>query len=176
MMLKKIFISILIILSILVISCGHNKQKIKEVSATVTKEEKFHDRFVNKKLLSINMILFDGKETLENKIILIYTGYDCQSCIDKGYLILKILHSQNSNQKIFVISSNTNISRDQARNNYYDFVYNDEKESLRKELKFIYTPIILVLDKDNCILHINFPDTNSDEQEIVDQINQITNF
>jgi len=164
--------SILIVSSVFFVSCNHSKQKIKEAQIIVTKEEKLQGHFVNKKLESIDTILFDGKKVNESKIILIYTGYDCQSCVDKGYLILKIIRSQNANQKVFIISSNANIGRDQERNEYYDFIYNDKRELLRQELKFVYTPVILVLDKDNCILQINFPETNSNEQKIVEQINQ----
>lgn len=131
------------------------------------------------KAIPLDIIGFNIKVINEDNFLICASGekysiyYDCQSCIDKGYLIVKILNSQNSNQKIFIISSTTNIGRDQARNNYYDFVYNDENGSLRKELKFIYTPVILVLDKDNRVLHINFPETNSNEYEIVEQINRI---
>ena len=110
------------------------------------------------------------KGTDENKILLIYTGYDCQSCVDKGYQILKAIQSQNETKKIFIISSNTNIGRDQERNKYYDFVYSDEKELVRQELKFLFTPIILVLDKDNRIMHINFPESSSNEEIMVEQI------
>ena len=168
-MIKKI-ISFFFVLFFVFCSCNHNNKKINEDSTTSTKEEKLQDRFINKRIESINTILYEEKESNENKILLIYTGFDCQSCVDKGYKILKKIRAQNETKKLFVISSNTNIGRDQEKNEYYDFVYNDEKELVRQELKFLYTPIILVLDKDNRILHINFPETNSNEDEMVEQI------
>jgi hypothetical protein len=149
-----------------------NKQKGEETSVTITKEDKLKDRFVDKKIKSINKILFDEKELNEKKVVLVYTGFDCQSCVDKGFQIIKILSAPKVNNKVYIIASNSNIGNDQNRNNYYDFVYNDVNELIRNELKFIYTPVILVLDKDNRIIHINFPETNSNEQKFIEQINR----
>jgi len=171
---SKNIISFFWVLLFVFCSCNQKNKKIIEITPISTKEEKLQDRFISKSLESINVILSEEKKSDENKIILIYTGYDCQSCVDKGYKILKTIRSQNETKKIFIISSNTNIGRDQERNEYYDFVHNDEKELVRKELKFIFTPIILVLDKDNCILHINFPETNSSEKEMVEQIIRVS--
>jgi hypothetical protein len=169
----KIIKLIFLVFSLFLGSCTYKKQNVKDETVIETKEEKLQSRFVNKTLESINLILFNGEEINKKKIILIYSGYDCQSCVDKGFLILKTLLSQNENHKVFIISSNTNIGRDQERNNYYDFVYNDEKDLLRQELKFIYTPVLLILDKDNRIMDVYFPETNSCEQMIVEKINKI---
>ena len=169
----KLIISCFIFLFFAFGSCNqinHKSHKSKKEETSATKEEKLKDRFINKKIESINTIISDGKDSNETKIILIYTGFDCQSCVDKGYHILKTLRSQDVSKKILVISSNTNIGRDQERNEFYDFVYNDDKELVRHELKFLITPIILVLNNDNRILHINFPETNSNEKILVDQI------
>jgi len=162
-----------------VFSCNHNQQKnikdkvdLTEESAKST-EEKLHDRFINKKLESINEILSDRNTIDDKKILLIYTGFDCQSCVDKGYLILKSIKSQDDNQKIFIISTNANIGGDQERNEFYDFVFNDKQELIRTELKFIYTPVIIVLDKENRIVYLDFPKTNTKEQDIIKQIEKV---
>ena len=151
-------------------SCNPNKQKIAD-DPVLSTEEKLQDRFINKQLESVNTILFNGKAMVEKKILLIYTGFDCQSCVDKGYLILKTIRSHNENQQIYIIATNANIGMDQDRNEYYDFIYNDSQELIRKELKFIYTPVILVLDRDNRIIHLNFPETHSNEHEMTEHIN-----
>ena len=166
----------LFILLIFLFSCNKNGQRVKNeqiisIEETIAStEEKLQDRFINKKLESVNTILFDGKAVEDKKIILIYTGFDCQSCVDKGYLILKDLQSQNEKLKIYVVATNANIGGDQERNEFYDYIYNDKQELIRMEMKFIYTPVILVLDNDNRIIHLNFPKTNSNEKEIVEEI------
>ena len=105
-------------------------------------------------------------------MILIYTGFDCTPCVDKGFHVLKTIQLQHEDQKVYIVATGANIGRDQARNEYFDFVYNDTQELIRTELKFLLTPVILVLDNDNRIIHLNFPKTNSNEMEMVEQIHQ----
>ena len=166
----KLIITSFFVFFIFLLSCNQNRQKITE-EPVLTIEERLQDRFINRNLASANTILFSGKAVDDKKILLVYTGFDCQSCVDRGFQVLKKLRSENNSHKVFVISTNANIGLDQARNEYYDFVYSDSQELIRMELNFIYTPVILVLDKDNVIIHLNFPKTNSDEREMIKQIN-----
>ena len=106
MIIKPIIIPFLFMI---MTSCNQNKPTINKESAFVTKEEKLQDRFINKKLESMDSIIFDKKERSEKQIVFIYTGFDCQSCVDKVYNILKTLRSLDNSQEIFVISYNTNI-------------------------------------------------------------------
>ena len=153
-------------------SCNQNRQKSIEEPVLST-EERLQNRFLNQQLESVNTVLFDGKTVDDKKVILIYTGFDCSPCVDKGFLILKTVQSQNENQKINIVATSANIGRDQERNEFYDLVYSDNQELIRTELKFLYTPVILVLDRDNRIIHLNFPKTNSNEREMVEQINHV---
>ena len=55
-------------------------------------------------------------------------------------------------------------SHAQIRNEYVEYVYNDVNDLIRKELKYIQTPIVISLDKNNVILDYIFPNV-SDEDE-----------
>ena len=52
----------------------------------------------------------------------------------------------------------------QSRNEYFDFIYLDNDDLIRKELKYVQTPIILRLDSNRVILDYFFPNV-SDEEE-----------
>ena len=173
----KIIIPTFFVLLLFLFSCNQNRQKIIEEmiiasdESVISTEEKMQDRFINRQLESVNTILFDGKSLDDKKVLLVYTGFDCQSCVDKGFLVLKNLQSQNTGHKVYVVATNANLGRDQERNEFNDLVYNDMNELIRTELKFLYTPVILVLDTDNRIIHLDFPKTHSNEKEIIEQIN-----
>ena len=81
--------------------------------------------------MSINEILTNDINSIKQKILFLYTGYDCQSCVDKGYEIIKEM--EEVGYKVFVVSSHSNIGFDQERNDYFEYVYADEKELIRKE-------------------------------------------
>lgn len=50
----------------------------------------------------------------------------------------------------------------QKRNHYYDYIYIDQKDLIRKEMKYIQTPIILLLDSLNCVKDYIFPNASDD--------------
>jgi hypothetical protein len=97
-------------------------------------------------------------------------GYDCQSCVDKGFDVVKKINSLYPEIKTYIIESRSNVGFDQGRNDYYRFVYNDKDELIRKELQFLATPILLMLSEENVITKISFPVTNSNIDEIIDEL------
>jgi hypothetical protein len=148
-------------------SCkNESKQENRITEIHHTREAKLKRIFINKKINVLNDILLIPCNYSETKIVFLYTGYDCQSCIDKGYEIMKKIDSLLKN-KIFIVASHSNIGMDQERNNYMDSVYNDDNELIRKELKFLPTPIIFILNEENYIVNLVFPETNSNTQNIV---------
>lgn len=62
-----------------------------------------------------------------------------------------------------VISTMGSPSSDQARNEYYEYVYLDPKDLIRKELKYVPTPIIFLLDSSNCIKDYILPNVSDNE-------------
>lgn len=91
-----------------------------------------------------------------------YDGYDCETCIDVGYEMLKRIDDLAVRQKAYVITTSLNIGRDQAKNEYFNYVYYDEHDIIRKELKYIYTPMLLKLDSTVKVEEIFFPNYQRD--------------
>lgn len=94
-----------------------------------------------------------------NKIMLLYNGQDCGSCVKKGLEIVNKIEKETSLKSI-VISSQSNFANDRVQLGYDGFIYEDREDILRKELDYCYTPIILIIGKDNKILAVHFPKAN----------------
>ena len=116
---------------------------------------------LGKKINSIVSILGDSINT-ENKVILLYDGYDCETCIDVGYEMSKRIDDLTAMQKVYVLTTSLSIGRDQAKNAYTNYVYYDEHDIIRKELKYIYTPILLKLDSVSKVEEVFFPNYQRD--------------
>lgn len=123
--------------------------------------EKQRSDVLGRKINSITTILGDSINTA-NKVILLYDGFDCETCIDIGYKIIKKIDSLALSQKGYVITTSLNIGFDQTKNKYYKYVYYDENDIIRKELKYIYTPILLKLDSTKKVQEVFFPDYERD--------------
>lgn len=109
--------------------------------------QKDFDYLLHQKLLSVDSILEKKKEV--QKILYIYNFYDCESCINKGFTWCKKIHEYCKN--LYIITSDTQAYRDQYRNKYYEYIYYDERDRIRRELKFVPTPIFVFLDQNNMI-------------------------
>ncbi|MDA3878840.1 MAG: hypothetical protein PF436_00495 [Prolixibacteraceae bacterium] len=118
------------------------------------------DRIKNKEVESLKLIL-DSTTQIANNIVFLYNGFDCGTCIDIGYEMAKKIDSSLNSQEVYIISTSANVGQDQLRNNYKNYVYIDEKNIIRKELKFIYTPVFLSFDADNRIKNVFFPGFNN---------------
>jgi hypothetical protein len=73
----------------------------------ISKEEKLAGRFVGRKTAAVGKaISAEGKEYgSEEKIILLYTSYDCQSCVVRGFEIIKRIDSLHPARKTYIIAS-----------------------------------------------------------------------
>lgn len=106
------------------------------------------------------------------RVIFLFNYYDCGSCIDLGFSITKKIDSLYRNNKVAIISTMGSPSSFQKRNKYYEYIYLDSKDLIRKELKYVPTPIMLLLDSSNCIKDYIFPNT-SDDREVVPFIESV---
>ena len=168
---KQYFKFLLLVCILSQSSCVKKVNDSNKLAKIQTREEKFEDKFLNKKIVALDKLIPDHNST-KDKILFLYTGFDCQSCIDKGYEIIKKIELLALNCEIYIISSHSNIGRDQERNEYYNYIYNDENELIRRELKFVVTPMILVLNNENIVTKFIFPTTNSDSKHIVNYLTE----
>ncbi|QTE23545.1 hypothetical protein [Polaribacter cellanae] len=155
----------MIILTFLIIQCKQSREENNSISKNLSIKKNILEQqkksIRGKKIKSLSDILEDSLKT-SNKTIFLYNGFDCGTCIDVGYEISKKIDSLNKSKKVYIISTSANIGRDQLKNSYIDYVYNDEKDLIRKELKFIYTPVFLRLDIEGSIKNVFFPNYNRD--------------
>jgi hypothetical protein len=135
------------------------KNKKIETEHDILKEQS--SMLKNKKIKFLRKVVGDTTIT-SNRILFLYNGYDCETCIDRGYEMVKKIDSTMNKQSVFIISTSSNIGRDQLKNSYKNFIYNDEHDIIRKELKYIYTPVLIYLNSDNKINEIFYPSYTRD--------------
>jgi hypothetical protein len=145
---------------LLLVSCINNNQNdnvdnLKQSDKVKTQKL----MIIGKQLKSLERIVCDSID-LKNKAIFIYNGFDCEDCIDIGYNLTKKIDSLSNKQVVYIVATSTNIGRDQYRNGYYNFIYFDEHDLIRHELKYIYTPVIIKLDSLSIIEDAFFPNPN----------------
>ena len=154
-MIKKYVIFVFIL--VIVLSCMNHQnveqKNINQVDSTLLLQK---STFIGKKLKSLQVILTDTID-LSNKVILVYNGFDCQDCINAGYRIVNRIDSLFGNQRCYVVATSSNIGRNKLENNYQKFVYYDEHDLIRSELKYVYTPVLLMLDSLSLIKDGYFP-------------------
>lgn len=118
------------------------------------------EMIMNQKIESLVSIL-DSTGEISNKTVFLYNGFDCVTCIDIGYEMTKKIDSALNFQGVYIISTSSNVGNDQLRNNYENYVYVDENDMIRKELKFIYTPVFLSFDINEKVDNVFFPVSNN---------------
>lgn len=167
---KKILIlfvvCLLLIIYSIIFSFNYTKveNELSKNNKNVMRETSLKKRFLMEKQLRgkdlkvlPKIIPADEINTEEEKIILLYSGFDCSTCVRKAFKLVTKIKNLYPLKKIFIIASNTNIGRDQLENQYYKFIYFDENEIIRQYLKFIYTPVFLSVDNNFEIKDVYFP-------------------
>ncbi len=136
------------------LSCG-----VKKVEEKTNEAKEINDIYglVGKRIVSIDSILSDRR----HEIIFLFNYYDCGSCIDSGFSITKRIDSFRGDRKVNIISIMGDPSPYQIRNQYYEYIYLDPKDLIRKEMKYIQTPIIFLLDSLNCVEDYIFPNVSN---------------
>lgn len=153
----KILLIVLLpsVLFLVLYSFFENNSYENELRSKYNAAEKF---LLFKKIKSVKKILPDSLFSKNNYLcIMIYTGFDCGSCVEKAYVLAEEIDSLYLNNSVFIIGSKTNFGRDQLLYNYNKFVFNDSQENIRQELKFIYSPVLLLIDSIYSIKAVYFP-------------------
>lgn len=143
----------IVLLSIILLySCGNGLRSEKHNNGD---NDKFH--LTGKQIASIDSIL--PKDP--SRILFLFNYHDCGSCVDSGFRITKRIDSIHSSKKVFIVSTMGDTQFYQLRNKYNGYIYMDHQDLIRKELKYIKTPIILSLDSTSRIVDYIFPNETS---------------
>lgn len=114
--------------------------------------------------------IINEKTTNSKILVFLYMGSDCGNCMKNGFRITQKIDSLFNTQIVKVIANNSNISRDHILFNYNNFIYSDDKSLIRQELRYLYTPVFLVLDSNYKILESKFlqlEDTQEEEDNFI---------
>ena len=142
----------------LVPNCNSNKKnKMVEqnISSLLNQDV---DRLKGRQILSLDSVV---GETEKCVIVYIFNYYDCETCIDKGFEIVNLIDNSKKREYVKVIVSMFHeVTSTQKRNSYRGFIYKDKNDLIRKELRYIPTPVMIIVDnncriRDACIFEIS---------------------
>lgn len=156
----KIKVAIFLFGALVCFSCQKKKKQKVKMEQIVEETDAF--RLKGKRITSLNSVL-QGEDKSAH-VVFLYNFYDCGSCIDSGFQLVKRMDEFHKRKFVPIISSMGNPTLYQSRNQYFEFVYSDKNDLIRKELKYVQTPIMLRLDSNRVILDYLFPNV-SDEKE-----------
>jgi len=161
------YLSVIVMLALVISSTGCRNSDNRRSETTISRYddvEKVREMIKSTKMTSLKQVVGDTIEITGKTVFLIYTGYDCGICIEKGFDIVKRILDELENAKVHIIASNTNILNDQHRYDYKQYIFRDSKDRVRKQLKFYYSPAILFM-KDNLEpAEVFFPGLDKKEQ------------
>lgn len=153
---------ILLFCALTCFSCDSKKSR----TILVEQEQKDTDPFKLKgmRITSLDSILQGMDKNAE--MILLYNFYDCESCVDSGFQLVKRLDEFYKRKSVPIISSMGSPTPYQSRNQYFEYVYSDTNDLIRKELKYVQTPIMIRVDSNRVILDYLFPNVSDDNEYV----------
>lgn len=152
----------------LTLGCGNKQGQSDNVNILI--ENAFNLK--GQRVTSIDSVTSNNTNKM-CRIIFLFNYYDCSSCIDLGFSITNKIDSLYKKKIVTVISTMGNPTFYQKRNAYHEYVYSDSEDLIRKELKYVPTPILILLDSSNYIKDYILPGSSSNK-ETVSFIKEIT--
>ena len=123
-----------------------------------------------KTLSSIDSII--GQREDKN-IVYIFNFFDCQTCVKEGFLTVQRINDALGIDFVKVISSRSlEVTTAQRQYQYKGYIYMDERDRIRKELKYAPTPMLLILDNSNLIKDAFIFDSSSMNKETLEVFTQ----
>lgn len=115
----------------------------------------YFDRLKNKHLYAVDSVVSNTERS--KMFVFLFNYYDCQSCVVAGLRYAKQLDSLLDQRSVVCIASMVDSAPYQAIAEYYDYIYFDADDKIRKELKFVPTPQMLLIDKNRRIISAFMP-------------------
>ena len=140
-------IGLLLLFALPLTSCQHGRQQQNRPNI-VDVEEKIRSSLIGRSCSTVNLVIPTEElhEQTEAQIVLLYNGYDCDKCIEDGFSIAKYIDAHFSRQRVFIVSIMANTGFDQLRFDYSHYIFTDDSDVIRKELKYVPTPVMLQID------------------------------
>jgi len=111
---------------------------------------------IGKSIKSLNKIISDTLEIREH-VVFLYNEFDCGTCVKNGFSLVNFIDSTAQKQFVYAVTTSINIGTDQLKYNYKKYVFYDEHDCIRSELKYISTPVLLFIDSTKKIGDVYYP-------------------
>jgi hypothetical protein len=154
--------------------CCKSNRSYKEQPNLLKSFQEMKDQIIGKKVNFVDSLFGPQSRNTYPDILFVYCGMDCGSCISMGFNVMKKMKNSQKNLKMEIVGISANMGMDQLKYGYHDYIYTDEKDIIRKELHFLYTPCILVFNKNGTIKNLLFINNQYNSCDIF--INQIKSF
>lgn len=156
---------------LLLIACS---SRVKQSASSVVAKSKTPN-LIGKHILSIDSVVSEKHDN--QQVLYLFNHYDCGSCIDSGFQITKIIDKLCGRKTVVVIATMTDPSYYQGANDYFEYIYVDNRDFIRKELKYIQTPVLLLLNNRKEITGSVYPNVTSYEdcQRFIDSVSLSNN-
>lgn len=139
--------------SLLLSGCGFSarrqaeqeeRQRQQADSAHREYEAMIRDFLVGKRVASLTEVMAPDRVPEGAGVLLVYHGLDCGSCMDAGFGTLQTL--KRDGVPCIVVAVEANSAEAQQRYGYREYIYSDPGDRLRRELKYVSTPLLLLLN------------------------------
>ncbi|MDE5677450.1 hypothetical protein [Phocaeicola sp.] len=136
----------MIFINISIVGCSKSPQQKQAIEQTNSEDIKF----LKGKNINLDSIICDTKDI---NVIYLFNYYDCETCIHNGFTIVNQIDNQTQKGYVKVIESRCpEINSLQKRERYYEYIYSDKNDDIRKKLKYSPTPVLLLLDDSKKII------------------------
>lgn len=139
---------------------------ILSLSLRCTSEQP-HNQDIYNKIISQRRVLI-GKDfsivshlidTIDyrQRLYYIFNGFDCESCILNGFELIKNENIKALRRKAIVIGITPNPNPVQLLTEYNDYIFIDKSDVIRRQLKYFFTPIFILVDSQGKIMDVFYP-------------------
>ncbi len=136
-----------------------------EVKSSRLKE--LSQELIGQKVESFPKIIPDFQFPESGCIVFMYSGYNCDTCIGMGFdMMNNFKESGISPSLLWVIGSDSDIGSMQVLHHYPEMIYADTNNIVRRELKYLYTPVMFLFDNMGQIVDVFFPSTTYDKADL----------
>lgn len=154
---KYILLSLLLLIVIFLMILFLSEEREDMAGINQTYDRVMAPSLIGKYCRGVGEVIPGINMDTSGNVIFLYNGYDCDDCIEAGFYTTKMIDSIFGKQKVLVVATMTNPVQQQTRYRYYDYIYMDEKDTIRRELNYIPTPAILYLNDSSKIIDTYFP-------------------
>ena len=135
----------------------------------------YFDRLQNKYLYTIDSVV--PNHEYSKIFVYLFNFHDCQPCVTAGLHYAKQLDSLLNSDAVVCSASMVDPAPYQADAGYFKYIYFDADDHIRRELKFVPTPPLLLINKDRKIVSAFMPkDTIHQRYFLKDLLEQYRNL